>query len=198
MLQTTNASRPERTMLADLFGFVPDEKPPSKADPPAPTAAVMKPEKATPQASQKPKSQATAGDDEEDDHELAMPNLDEDSSDTPETFIAKRMWRLMMADLAGLTEGEPDLFGQHCGDRERRKQDALIWIFNLNPDGADLAFEWVCNEIGIDHEVVRRMVARYMRADLKRILRLLACMVSLDHAMKCEIDLLDYVNLSGW
>lgn len=192
MLHTIN-SQHQGTIFADLFGFVPDEKPASKADPPA-LKAVRSPGKATPPT---PKNHSSDIDDEPDGAD-ALPSLDEDPSDSPETFIAKRMFKVFMDDLSGRTDAVPDMFDHVAGNREQRKQDALIWMFNLNPDGADMPFEWVCNEIGIDHELVRRVTARNTRAELKRIVKLLAGMVSVEHAKKCEIDLLDYVNLSGW
>lgn len=114
-------------------------------------------------------------------------------------FLAKRMIFRMMCDLSGeIDPAEPDMFGHILGTREQRKQDALIWMFDLNPDGSDVSFVWVCNEIGFDAERVRRITGRSVRQDLKRILKLLSYMVSNEHAKTCELNLMDYVNLSGW
>lgn len=134
--------------------------------------------------------------------------IDEDNSVdldvTPEgvwsdLFLAKRMFFRMMCDLSGEADpADPDLFGHILGTREQRKQDALIWMFDLNPDGSDISFEWVCNEIGFDPERVRRITGRSVRQDLKRILKLLSNMVGNEHAKTCELNLMDYVNLSGW
>lgn len=118
--------------------------------------------------------------------------------DSADTFVAKRLLSLTMDDLSGKVTGEPDLFGDIADDREERKLDALVWIYDLNPDGADIPFNWVCNELGTDGEVLRRVIARNMRQELKRVLKMLACMVGDEHARNCECELSDYVNLSGW
>lgn len=125
-------------------------------------------------------------------------DLQTDLQDSADTFVAKRMLSLTMDDLSGKVVGEPDLFGDIQHDRETRKLDGLVWIYDLNPDGADISFEWVCNELGTDGEVLRRVIARNMRQELKRVLKMLACMVSEKHALNCECELAEYVNLSGW
>lgn len=140
----------------------------------------------------------------EEDEETEI-DIDAGPLDPPETFVAKRMWRILCVDLAATTRADLDLLGDLAShptevglSAEHRKQDALIWMFDLNPDGADMPFEWVCNEIGLDHETVRRITARNMRTELKQVLKLLSKMVNFDHAKQCELRLSDYANFSGW
>lgn len=114
------------------------------------------------------------------------------------TFFAKRLMQLLKDDLSGKSNGEPDLFGHIAHDRETRKLDALVWLYDLNPDGARIPFTWVCDEIGHDPEVIRRVVAKNMRAELKRVLKTLCGMVSLTYATDCQLVLSEYVDLTGW
>lgn len=126
-------------------------------------------------------------------------NLEPGGNDTADTCIAKRMMDRMIADLVGeKLQSQPDLFGHVDGDRETRKLDALIWMYDLNPDGSDIPFVWVCDELGLDHERLKRITARSVREDLKRILKVLTGMVGIDYARSCELKLSDYVNLTGW
>lgn len=126
-------------------------------------------------------------------------DLEPSGADSADTCIAKRMIDRMIADLAGEKEDVvADLFGHVDSERETRKWDALIWMYDLNPDGSDIPFTWACNEIGLDHEAFRRITARSVRIDLKRILKLLTGMVGFNYAKECEYKLADYVNLSGW
>ena len=125
-------------------------------------------------------------------------DLKTDLDDSADTFVAKRLLSLLMDDISGKVTAEPDLFGDIQHDREQRKLDALVWLYDLNPDGARVSFDWVCNELGTDGEVLRRVIARNMRQELKRVLKMLACMVGDEHARNCECELSDYVNLSGW
>lgn len=175
--------------------------------PPATRARAAKPA-TTPQPAPEPEATSIR---DEDLHAVFAEIDDEDSDatgiyslnvrvfDEPETVVAKRMFRLLLADLSGTTSGEPDLFGQIIdSEREIRKFDALAWLYNLNPDGAQMSFDWVCDELGMDPEAIRRMTAANMRAELKRLLHVLSCMVSPEHAKNCECELAEYVNLAGW
>lgn len=190
----------------DLFGYA-LEPPQSKA---SPVGALRNPKRARnkavgvtlrpPKPSRGAKSEPDADDEEE-----PAPNLEASQYDPPETNVAKRMWRILCVDLASKTSTDLDLLGdlsaqsdEHGLSPEHRKQDALIWMFDLNPDGADMPFEWVCNEIGLDHEAVRRITARNMRSDLKLVLKLLSKLLSFRHAKDCELRLAEYANLSGW
>jgi hypothetical protein len=189
----------------DLFGYA--LEPPR---PPVSASTVCKPKRVRnkpvanatrPKASVQRRFAEPDADEEED----PVPDIEANPYDPPETNVAKRMWRMLCVDLAGTTSTELDLFGdlsaqpdEHGLSPEHRKQDALIWMFDLNPDGADMPFEWVCNEIGLDHEAVRRITARNMRTDLKMVLKLLTKLLSFRHAKDCELRLAEYVNLSGW
>lgn len=134
-----------------------------------------------------------------DDLELSLFNDNSQVTEAACSFIAKLMISRMVDDLGYKSEnGDSDLFGQVAGERELNKQDALIWMFNLNPDGSAMSFEWACNETGLDHESLRSITARSTREDLKRILVLISSMVSLKYAQQCEAELLQYVNLTGW
>lgn len=138
--------------------------------------------------------------DEETFDELARINLDDrEDGESAEKFIAKRMFARLIADLSFEANELPkDLFGQIEVNREYEKQDALIWLYALNPDGSDMPFDWVCTELGFDTAMVRRIVARNVRADLKRVLKLLSSMISYQHAKKCEVELREFVDLKGW
>lgn len=135
--------------------------------------------------------------DEEDFDECPIFDLSPRYRDSTDTFVAKRLMRLLLADLSGKTVAEPDLFGHIEAERENRKLDALIWLYDLNPDGAAISFDWVCDEIGIDGEMLRRVTARNMRAELKRLLARLACIIP-EEVFNCECQLGTYVNLTGW
>ena len=199
MLQTTAIS-PPTTITPDLFGFVQEETTPSSSPPPETIRRPAKTSATEPAIARSPPALRRRSDNNDED-ESAQPmfnGLDEDDHDTPESIIAKRMFRLLLDDLAGKCDAPPDMFGQVIGNREQRKQDALIWMFSLNPDGAAMPFDWVCNEIGIDHEAVKRITARNMRGDLRRLLQMLSFMFGTAYGQKVEVDLLDYVNLDGW
>lgn len=162
-----------------------------------PPKTVIRPQKAStvqPAVLNRPRNEDPDATDEE------AINLGEEAGDTSDTFLAKRMFSRMLCDLAGDADADAagDLFGHIEGAQEQRKQDALIWMFDLNPDGSEVPFTWVCNEIGFDAERVRRITGRSVRQDMKRILKLLSSMVSNEYAKKCELNLMDYCNLSGW
>jgi hypothetical protein len=171
------------------------------ADPPAP---VNRPKQASPPFIQTvkaatnvtPKRPIDPDAEEEDSGDIVLEPFANDSTDT---FLAKRMFMRMLSDLAGeAPKAAPDMFGHIEDGREQRRQEALIWMYDLNPDGADVPFVWVCDEIGIDAELIRRVTGRSVRDDLKRILKLLSSMVSPEYAKACEDKLMDYINLTGW
>lgn len=145
--------------------------------------------------------------DTEDDDEKPV-NLDViEKTDTYETFIAKRMIRRMLDDLNEqfVSDLKPDMYGisfpQDKTDKQQKevlKLDALIWLYGLNPDGSIVTFEWACDEVGLNPEIIRNVTARSMRAELKIVLKFLAQMVGHQFAIACECELAEYVNLSGW
>lgn len=193
------------TAAEDLFGYA--LEPPLPPPIPARPVRIPKRARATP-AVQSPaaflKSDTEPDCSPEEDEEIAF-SINAGPLDPPETYVAKRMWKILCVDLAATTCADLDLLGDLVAQptdaglsAEHRKQDALIWMFDLNPNGADMPFEWVCNEIGLDHEAVRRITARNMRRELKLVLKLLSKLVSFAHAKQCELRLSDYANLSGW
>jgi hypothetical protein len=202
------ANQPIQTVpvTEDLFGYA--LEPPSRQ--PVSASVVGKPKRGRNKPGSKaigPTSARQRRPSEQNADEDDEPAFDIEANpyDPPETYVAKRMWRMLCVDLAGTTSTELDLLGdlsaqpdEHGLSPEHRKQDALIWMFDLHPDGADMPFEWVCNEIGLDHEAVRRITARNMRTDLKLVLKLLTKLLSFRHAKDCELRLAEYVNLSGW
>jgi hypothetical protein len=128
-----------------------------------------------------------------------------ESSDTPETILAKRMFLRMMWDIEGKSEDvEPDLFGQSSLASHKTSQtdlyrlDALIWFYSLNPDGSLVSIEWVCNLLGFDPHGVRRIVGRNLRKELKRVMHLLSTMLGEHHAQLCEEKISDYFDMSNW
>lgn len=175
---------------ADLFGLSQAAEPPRRAAPTAPKPAAQKPKSAAP---------LDADDLDEDTDDVLNIDLEPSGNDSADTCIAKRMIDRMIDDLVGeKTQAPADLFGHVDGDRETRKLDALIWMYDLNPDGSDIPFVWACNEIGLDPELIRRITARSVRTDLKRILKVLTGMVGSEYAKACELKLSDYINLTGW
>lgn len=196
-MKTVQAQRNDSvTAGTDLFGHVP-----------APVIELLtQPSKPAPTKPQ-PKTRITPNraassliDDSDDPSDEVFPlDLEPTTSDSVDTCLAKRMIDRMIADLTGSkAQNAGDLFGHIGGDRETCKLDALIWMYDLNPDGSAVPFEWVCNEIGLDHEAMRRITARSVREDLKRILKILTGFFGIEHAKACEYKLSDYVNLTGW
>jgi len=116
--------------------------------------------------------------------------------------LANSMIEMLRLDLSrnNIATAAHDLFGQAD---DYRKLDALIWVFNLNVGGAEISFDWCCENSNIDGEsldpdAVRRIIARSCRAELKRCLQIVCTTFGLPSANQCEADLLDYVNLAGW
>lgn len=90
--------------------------------------------------------------------------------------------------------GRPDDYG---------KLDALIWVFNLNQNGASVPFDWCCENSNIegeslDPEAIRRIIARSTRPELKRCLQIVSMTFGYSFAKECEARLMAYVNLAGW
>lgn len=144
----------------------------------------------------------TLADDEDTDAEadtqVSLAELEPDSTDSPRLMLAKLMFKRFRLDLAGEVATEGDLFGFVSDDREILKFDALIWMFDLYPGKVVVPFKWVCDVLGLDPEVCRRVVARNMRRELKGVLKQIACIVDQRHAKHCEIKVSDYINLTGW
>ena len=125
-----------------------------------------------------------------------------DPNDSIETKLAKRMFLRMIWDLKPrpASAQAQDLFGQaatrYQGEQDRL--DALVWMYSLNPDPGLVPFEWVCDVLGFDIHMVRRITGRSMRTDLKQLVNLLSTIVGADHARLCEETLSDYVDVSAW
>lgn len=136
--------------------------------------------------------------------EVVLPDLESVADDeSPRTILAKRMFLRMMWDISGEPEqSEPDLFGQQAihdnNAADRCRLDALIWMYSLNPDGSFISFEWVCDQLELDPDRIRRITGRSMRKELKRLVRLLATIVSYEHAKACEEALSDFADVSLW
>lgn len=132
-------------------------------------------------------------------------DLESHYGDSPEMILAKRMFLRMMWDINGKADDvEPDLFGQtsttsgKAGQAEQNRFDALIWLYGLNPDGALVSIEWVCDVLGFDPHRVRRIVGRSLRKELKRLVHLLSTIVGREHAQECEEKISDYLDISNW
>lgn len=125
-----------------------------------------------------------------------------DPSDSIETMLAKRMFLRMIWDLKPRPTSAPvqDLFGQAATlcQGEQDRLDALVWMYSLNPDPGLVPFEWVCDVLGFDIHMVRRITGRSMRTELKQLVNLLSTIVGADHARLCEETLSDYVDVSAW
>lgn len=126
--------------------------------------------------------------------------------------LAKAMFSRMLFDLAAIKptsadvidEGDLDIFGQPSISNRKsdytqlRKYDALIWIFDLNPDKPIVTFSWVCEQLGFDENRIRRITARSVKKDLRQVLRFIAGMVEHNHARACEHAMSEYINLENW
>jgi hypothetical protein len=123
-------------------------------------------------------------------------------NDSIETMLAKRMFLRMIWDLKPRPTPAPvqDLFGQAATlcQGEQDRLDALVWMYSLNPDPGLVPFEWVCDVLGFDIHMVRRITGRSMRTELKQLVNLLSTIVGDDHARLCEETLSDYVDVSAW
>lgn len=196
-MKTVQAQRNDPvTAGTDLFGHVP--APDIELTTTPSKASATRPQPKSRIAPKRPISPLSEESDDSSDEAFPI-NLEPAESDSVDTCLAKRMIDRMIADLNGRkAQNAGDLFGHIGGDRETCKLDALIWMYDLNPDGSAVPFEWVCNEIGLDHEAMRRITARSVRDDLKRILKILTGFFGIEHAKACEYKLSDYVNLTGW
>lgn len=125
-----------------------------------------------------------------------------DPNDSIETMLAKRMFLRMIWDLKPRPAAAPvqDLFGQAATlcQGEQDRLDALVWMYSLNPEPGLVPFEWVCDVLGFDLQMVRRITGRSMRTELKQLVNLLSTIVGADHARLCEETLSDYVDVSAW
>ena len=113
--------------------------------------------------------------------------------------IAERMKEMLLTDLnEGVSDAVPDMLGHIDGTFNNRKLDALIWVYDLNPNEVQLSFEWMCEMLDLDAQSMRRIIGRSVRQEMFRVLNILASMVSPEYAIDCEIALAEYVNLDGW
>lgn len=95
---------------------------------------------------------------------------------------------------------EVDLFGSAaasvCHDRRMLdKLDAIIWLYDFNPDEVLISFEWVCDMLSLEAEQVRRIVARTLHAEILQALDLVAEIIDNKHAQVCAEKISEYVNV---
>lgn len=83
------------------------------------------------------------------------------------------------------------------GSRWLHKVNALIWVYSLNPEEAQISFDWVCEQIGHDPEKFRHMYARVIGDDIKRMIKMIASK-NMMHALVCSRKLSDYLNVKDW
>lgn len=122
--------------------------------------------------------------------------------------FANKLITQLLVELGWKQDSESvDMLGSSVDDQHFYKLDALIWVFDLNPDGSDVSFEWACENASsdafcdyssLDPEVMRSIIARNMRNELKECLKLLSSMISYEYAKNCCLELSGYVNLDGW
>ena len=104
-----------------------------------------------------------------------------------------------------------DMFGFKApSDASFRLYDALQWIYGLQRAGGSevvngvlvkdsmVDFEWTCNELDLDAEWFRRVLARCMREQFPEFLRTIAKLASPGFTHDCETRLSKYVELTGW
>jgi hypothetical protein len=115
-------------------------------------------------------------------------------------LLAEEMIKCLLIDIGYVDpEGiEENLLGYSDKTRDYKKLDSLIWVFDLNPDGSELSFNWACDLTDHDTERMKRIIAKNMRSELKQCLVILASMISFEYAKNSEFELAEYVNLSGW
>lgn len=113
--------------------------------------------------------------------------------------LAKSMFDVARDDLKAVVEpaDATDLFG-FCVQPTFRQVDALIWVFGINPDGQGLSFEWVCDQLDMDAEIFRRVIARNMSKEIRAALVLLESMVGRKTMAKYIDRMSEYLNLDGW
>lgn len=147
----------------------------------------------------------------------ATTELPEDSSDSPSVRLAKLMWNAMAVDLRYfMTQRQSppvsaDMFAFKApSDASVRLYDALQWIYGLQRAGGSevvngvlvkdsmVDFEWTCNELDLDAEWFRRVLARCMREQFPEFLRTIAKLASPGFTHECETRLSKYVDLTGW
>ena len=118
-------------------------------------------------------------------------------NECPESILAKMMIQRMMWDISDKRfEQSNDLLGMAVsGKDEVRRLDALIWMFGLHPEPPIVHFEWCCRMIELDCEAMRRIAARSVKDDLRRILDHLAKIVDYAFARQCALALADYISL---
>ena len=113
--------------------------------------------------------------------------------------LASKMLSLALDDLEQQSEKKDmdDMFGFAKPDDLVRK-DAIIWLYSLNPEGSDIPFEWVCDELGHDPEIFRRVIARNMPEIIKETIRMLAYLVD-DQTIRDMVHTMsEYLNLDDW
>jgi hypothetical protein len=98
----------------------------------------------------------------------------------------------------------PDLLGDVMGETNRQQQikaaaqDALIWIFGLNPSPPDISFEAATGQIeGFDVQRFREVVASVCHRELRETLRMVWRMVDKNEAQVVADRLARYVNIDG-
>lgn len=112
--------------------------------------------------------------------------------------LATRMLEVALTDLSFIPPPNKQLVATIGKGRHRRKQDALIWIFNLNPRDARLTFDWVCEELDQDPEVYRRVISKYCGSELKVIVRVFVSIMGYKTAKQCADKLYEYLDMTGW
>ena len=112
--------------------------------------------------------------------------------------LALKMLSLALADLEQQSEkNDMDMFG-FTKPNDLVRQDAIIWLYSLNPEGSDIPFEWVCDGLGHDPEIFRRIIARNMPEIIKETIRMLSHLVDEKTIRDMVHTMSDYLNLDGW
>ena len=96
--------------------------------------------------------------------------------------------------------GTPDFFGakQDLTDpRVKRVYCALAWIFDMHEEQPVMPFELACEELGLDAERMRRIIAANMRTRITELIELLADVVNLSFAENVRDQMDEYLNLEG-
>jgi hypothetical protein len=129
------------------------------------------------------------------------------SSDTFEVILAKLMFNRFKHDI-GFGFEKPkvdspqfDLFSDMVSISEGNqvrlldKINAIIWLFELHPQEVRVSVNWVFLILDLDLDLIRRIVARNTRADIRTTIELLAPLGT-QYAKECIEKVTDFVDLS--
>lgn len=125
-------------------------------------------------------------------------------NDSWDVILAKLMFNRFKYDLGfgqELDDRQDELFGVTTtwkrGVRTIDKLNAIVWLYSFHPQEVQVSFEWVCDVLSLDIELIRRIVARHARNEIRQTIELIAPL-SKELAQECEDKVSHYVFVQGW